>query len=398
MTDDNIKDVLRSESRASTGIGELDRVLSGGLVQGSFTLVGGEPGVGKSTLLLQMCRDVRVEKPILYVSGEESLGQIKLRAVRLGVARPGLYIVAETSVQAIENAVDRIDPGLLIVDSIQTMADEALQNTPGSPTQVRECAGFLMRLAKARGISVVIIGHVTKDGQLAGPRLLEHMVDTVLYFEGDKQLMYRIIRAVKNRFGGTNEIGVFEMASEGLVEITNPSAYMLSGRPSSAPGSVVSCAMEGSRPILSEVQALVCRTSFGIPRRVAAGTDYNRMVMLIAILEKRGGYGLGSYDCYVNIAGGLKVNEPAIDLAAVAALASSYKSKAVPDGMVIFGETGLTGEARAVVHAQKRVYEAARLGFTECILPKVNMKGLNPPDNIKVYGAANINEMLEIAL
>lgn len=387
-----------SDKRCATGIGELDRVLSGGLVEGSMTLVGGEPGVGKSTLLLQLCKDVGVSGPILYVSGEESLGQIKLRAARLGVKRPGLYIISETSLGAVEAAVDKTGPSLLIVDSIQTMADEAIPNTPGSPTQVRECAAFLMRLAKSRGISVVIIGHVTKDGQLAGPRLLEHMVDTVLYFEGDKQQFYRIIRAVKNRFGGTNEIGVFEMTGEGLSQIDNPSAYMLSGRPTGAPGSVVTCAMEGSRPILSEVQALVCRTSFGMPRRVADGTDYNRMVMLIAILEKRAGFNLGAHDCYLNIAGGLRITEPAIDLAAIAALASSYRNKPVASHMVIFGETGLTGEARAITLAQKRVHEAARLGFTECILPQSNLKGISPLDGIKLYGASNVSEMLEIAL
>ncbi|MCL2836082.1 MAG: DNA repair protein RadA [Defluviitaleaceae bacterium] len=402
MIDEAMKDDLKDaapavENRAATGIAELDRVLSGGLVCGSLTLVGGEPGVGKSTLLLQLCQGVRLQPPILYVSGEESLSQIKLRAARLGVKRPGLYIISETALAAIENAVDKLKPSLVIVDSIQTMSDESLQNTPGSPTQIRECAGFLMRLAKSRGISVVLIGHVTKDGTIAGPRMLEHMVDTVLYFEGDKQLLYRIIRAVKNRFGGTNEIGVFEMRGDGLAEISNPSAYMLSGRPKDAPGSVVTCAMEGSRPILSEVQALVCRTSFGMPRRVADGTDYNRVVMLIAILEKRAGLSFANYDCYVNIAGGLSINEPAVDLAAIAALASSYKNKPVPGSMVIFGETGLTGEARAVAQAEKRVYEAARLGFTQCVIPQVNLKGFKPPEGIRVFGAANINEMLEIA-
>jgi len=386
------------EHHASTGIAELDRVLSGGLVRGSLTLVGGEPGVGKSTLLLQLCKGINLPPPILYVSGEESLSQIKLRAARLGVKRQGLYIIAETSLTAVENAVDKLKPSLVIVDSIQTMSDDNLQNSPGSPTQIRECAGFLMRLAKSRDISVVLIGHVTKEGTIAGPRLLEHMVDTVLYFEGDKQLLYRIIRAVKNRFGATNEIGVFEMRSDGLNEISNPSAYMLEGRPKDAPGSVVTCAMEGSRPILSEVQALVCRTSFGMPRRVADGTDYNRVVMLIAILEKRAGFDFGNFDCYVNIAGGLRINEPAVDLAAVAALASSYKNKPVSQGMVIFGETGLTGEARAVAQAERRIYEAARLGFTECILPQANMRGLKPPEGIRIYGVANVNEMLQVVM
>ncbi|MCL2406287.1 MAG: DNA repair protein RadA [Defluviitaleaceae bacterium] len=387
----------KPEIRSSTGISELDRVLSGGIVRGSLTLVGGEPGVGKSTLLLQLCKGIGIS-PILYVSGEESLTQVKLRASRLGAARQGLFMISETSLAAVSAAVDKLSPGLIIIDSIQTMCDENLPNTPGTPTQIRECAGFLMRLAKSRDISVVMIGHVTKEGSIAGPKLLEHMVDTVLYFEGDKQLHYRIIRAAKNRFGATNEIGVFEMQNDGLIEIPNPSAYMLSGRPSDAPGSVVTCAMEGSRPILSEVQALASRTSFGMPRRVADGCDYNRVVMLIAILEKRGGINFGNHDCYVNIAGGMEIKEPAVDLAIVAALASSYKNKALPEGMVVFGETGLTGEARAVAHAEKRVYEAARLGFTQCVLPQANLKGLKPPEGIKVYGAANVGEMLASVL
>lgn len=389
-------DSADDENRASTGISELDRVLSGGLVKGSLTLVGGEPGVGKSTLLLQLCSSFADQGSILYVSGEESLSQIKLRAKRLGVSRQGLYIISETALSAVENAVDKLKPRLVVIDSIQTMADENLPNTPGSVTQIRECAGFLMKLAKSRDISVILIGHVTKEGAIAGPRILEHMVDTVLYFEGDKQLSYRIIRAVKNRFGGTNEIGVFEMRESGLAEIDNPSEYMLSGRPLDAPGSAVTCAMEGSRPILAEVQALVCKTSFGIPRRVSAGMDYNRMVMLIALLEKRAGYGFGIMDCFFNIAGGLKINEPSLDLAAVAALASGFRNKAVKHHTVVFGEAGLTGEARAVVHADKRVYEAARLGFTECVIPQANKQRMAIPDGIRVFGVANINEMLEL--
>ncbi|MDR1704056.1 MAG: DNA repair protein RadA [Clostridiales bacterium] len=393
---------IQADKRDSTGISELDRVLSGGLVPGSLTLVGGEPGVGKSTLLLQLCKTIKTGSPILYVSGEESLAQIKLRARRLGVARPGLYIMAETRPDAVEGAVQSYNPGLVVIDSIQTMADERLPSAPGSPTQIRECALYLMKLAKARDVSVVIIGHVTKEGAIAGPRLLEHMVDTVLYFEGDKELNYRIVRAVKNRFGSVNEIGVFEMAGDGLAEITNPSMYMLSGRPVNAAGSVVTCAMEGTRPILAEVQALVSRTSFGMPRRVAAGADYNRVVMLIALLEKRAGLNFGNYDCYVNVAGGLRINEPALDMAAVAALASGYRNMPVREGMIIFGEAGLTGEARAVVHAEKRVLEAARLGFSECIVPQANLKTLSaqgaPANRIKILGAANIGEMLDAAI
>jgi DNA repair protein RadA/Sms len=336
------------------------------------------------------------------VSGEESLAQIKLRATRLNVARQGLYIMAETRPAAVESAVQAYKPGLVVIDSIQTMADESLPSAPGSPTQIRECALYLMKLAKARSVSVVIIGHVTKEGTIAGPRLLEHMVDTVLYFEGDKELNYRIVRAVKNRFGSVNEIGVFEMAGDGLKEITNPSQYMLCGRPMNAAGSVVTCSMEGTRPILAEVQALVSRTSFGMPRRVAAGADYNRVVMLIALLEKRAGLNFGNYDCYVNVAGGLRINEPALDMAAVAALASGFRNIPVREGMVIFGEAGLTGEARAVVHADKRVTEAARLGFSECVIPQANLKALNGLRNlskdIKVLGAANIGEMLEASI
>jgi len=386
-----------SEGRVPTNIEELDRVLSGGIVQGSLTLVGGEPGIGKSTLLLQLCQSMEYkDRTILYVSGEESLSQIKLRAERLGITTDNLYLLAETNLETIELHADRLKPALAIIDSVQTMHTESVTSAPGSVTQVRECTARLMRIAKGNGVSIIIVGHVTKEGALAGPRVLEHMVDTVLYFEGERQASYRIIRAVKNRFGTTNEIGVFEMKDNGLNGIANPSEYMLSGRPLNAPGSVVTCSMEGTRPILAEVQALVCQTNFNMPRRVATGMDYNRVVMLIAMLEKRAGLMLGTYDSYINIAGGMKLNEPAVDMAAVAAVASSYRNKPVPPHMLVFGEAGLTGEARAVPMAEKRMQEAAKLGFTECAMPQANIKGLKTPKNMRLYGVSNVGELLQL--
>ena len=388
-----------SEGRVPTHIDELDRVLSGGVVQGSLTLVGGEPGIGKSTLLLQLCQSMPYNnqgRAVLYVSGEESMSQIKLRAERLGIDADNLYLMAETNLEAIEQQATALKPALAIIDSVQTMHTDGSTSAPGSVTQVRECTARLMRLAKGCGISIFIVGHVTKEGALAGPRVLEHMVDTVLYFEGERQASYRIIRAVKNRFGTTNEIGVFEMQEKGLVGIPNPSEYMLSGRPLNAPGSIVTCSMEGTRPILAEVQALVCQTTFNMPRRVATGMDYNRVVMLIAMLEKRAGLGLGMFDSYLNIAGGMKISEPALDMAAVASIASSYRNKPASPQMLVFGEVGLTGEARAVPMAEKRVQEAAKLGFTECALPQANLKGLKTPKNMRLYGVGNVNELLQL--
>lgn len=388
-----------SEDRKPTNIAELDRVLSGGIVFGSLTLVGGEPGIGKSTLLLQICQTLdKNDRPILYVSGEESLSQIKLRAERIGIKDENLYLLSETNLNIIEKTIKELNPYLVIIDSIQTMFVESVPSAPGSVTQVRESTSLLMRISKGDGVSVIIVGHVTKDGSIAGPRVLEHMVDTVLYFEGERNVSYRIIRAVKNRFGATDEIGVFEMQENGLVGISNPSEYMLSGRPLNTAGSVVTCSVEGTRPILTEVQALVCHTSFGMPRRVASGLDYNRVVMLIAMIEKKAGLQLGNYDSYVNIAGGMKIVEPSLDLAVVAAIASSYKNIPVDPYITVFGEAGLAGEARAVAMAEKRVSEAAKLGFKECIIPQANLKGLKIPKGLRVMGVSNINEMLGILL
>jgi DNA repair protein RadA/Sms len=386
-----------SEIRTPTKIEELDRVLSGGIVEGSLILVGGDPGIGKSTILLQICESIgNQNKKILYISGEESRQQIKLRSERLDIKTENLYLMSETNIDVIEQAVKELKPNLLIIDSIQTMYREEVTSSPGSVTQVRECTSLFMKIAKGLNISVILVGHVTKEGAIAGPKMLEHMVDTVLYFEGEKKESYRIIRAVKNRFGSTNEIGVFEMREKGLFEIKNPSEYMLSGRPIGVSGSTVTCSIEGTRPILVEVQALVSYTNFGIARRMATGMDYNRVTMLIAVLEKRQGYKLGTYDSYVNIAGGMKIVEPALDASAILAIASSFKDKVVDPYTLVFGEVGLAGEMRAVTMAEKRVAEAEKLGFKHCILPQANMKGLKKPDKIRVFGASNISEMLEL--
>jgi len=382
------------EDKFPTKISELDRVLSGGIVPGSLILLGGEPGIGKSTILLQICKNQ--DFPILYVSGEESPGQIALRANRLGKFGDNLHLLAQTSIEAIEAEITRISPALLIIDSIQTMAHPDLTSAPGSVTQVRETAAFFMRLAKERAMATIIVGHVTKEGSIAGPRILEHMVDCVLYFEGERSGGFRIIRAVKNRFGATGEVGIFEMASQGLAAITNPSEYMLSGRPINAPGSVITCSMEGSRPILAEVQALVARTKAPNPRRVVSGMDYNRVNMLLAVLEKRAGLNLSESDAYINVAGGMRLNEPACDLAAIAAIAASYKNSATEATTLIFGETGLAGEVRAVNNAQRRIDEGAKLGFTSAVIPQANLKGLKRPDGMKVYGAANVNELIDL--
>ncbi|MCL2200210.1 MAG: DNA repair protein RadA, partial [Defluviitaleaceae bacterium] len=359
--------------RTATGISELDRVLGGGIVAGSMLLLGGDPGIGKSTLLLQICKTMASDDyRVLYVSGEESVAQIKMRAQRLQVAAEGCYLLAETDIFAIRDAVNEIKPALLLIDSIQTMRFSELTSLPGSVTQVRECAAFFTYLAKdnrSHGMSVILVGHVTKEGSFAGPRVLEHMVDTVLYFEGDDKDACRLIRAVKNRFGSTHEIGVFEMGEQGLTAIEDPSAYMLNGRPVGTAGSVVTCSIEGTRPLLTEVQALVAYTNFGTPRRTSTGMDYNRMVMLMAVLEKRCGYKLQNFDAYVNIAGGLRVNETAADAGVIAALASCYKEKPIDHRILVMGEVGLAGELRAISQTERRIAEAARHGFRGCIIP-----------------------------
>lgn len=384
------------EIRMETGIGELNRVLGGGVVIGSLILVGGDPGIGKSTLLLQMCRNMAaMGRRILYVSGEESARQIKMRAERLGEFKEDLYLYSGTDVDEIESVIDRIKPELVIIDSIQTMYLDSAGTAPGSVSQVREVTAALLRIGKSKGISIFIVGHVTKEGTVAGPRVLEHMVDTVLYFEGDKMALYRILRAVKNRFGSTNEIGVFEMKHQGLIEVSNPSEYMLDGRPEGEAGSVVSSTMEGTRPLLIEAQALVCKTSFQLPRRTAVGTDYNRLNLLMAVMEKRMNLRLGECDAYVNVAGGIRIVEPALDLAIVAALFSSYKNKAFSDKTLIFGEIGLTGEVRAVGQAQGRVSEAEKMGYDFCILPRPNLNGIETK-KMKLYGIQNIRELFEL--
>ncbi len=385
----------KSEERLSTGIGELDRVLGGGIVPGSLVLVGGDPGIGKSTLLLQVCRQLAGRHiKVLYISGEESLRQIKLRANRMGDFTDDLTLLSETDLGTISACIDRQKPTVVIIDSIQTMYNEDVGSAPGSVSQVRESTGVLMRIAKQQNISIFIVGHVTKEGNVAGPRVLEHMVDTVLYFEGDRHASYRVLRGVKNRFGSTNEIGVFEMRQEGLKEVENPSQYMLDGKPENSSGSVVACAIEGTRPILIEIQALVCRTNFGMPRRTATGVDYNRVNLLMAVLEKRAGLRLSEQDAYVNIAGGMKMNEPAIDLGIVLAIASSFKDMVIDDHTICFGEVGLSGEVRAVSQPALRVREAAKLGFTRCILPKVSLKGLDKTDGIELIGVSDIAEAI----
>ena len=379
--------------RTPTGLSEFDRVLGGGLVRGSLVLVGGDPGIGKSTILLQVCRNLSAEgRKILYVSGEESARQVKLRADRLGAIPDELYILSETNLDAIGQAVDELGPEAVVIDSIQTMYREDVTSAPGSVSQVRECTGLLLQMAKSKDVTVFLVGHVTKEGVVAGPRVLEHMVDTVLYFEGDRSAMYRVLRAVKNRFGATNELGVFEMLQDGLREVPNPSAYLLEGRSLDASGTVTACLMEGTRPIMLEVQALVCKSSFGMPRRTGAGMDFNRMNLLIAVLEKRLGLQMGDCDAYVNITGGLRVNEPALDLAVVMALISSYRDRVIDSHTVIFGEVGLAGEIRSISMAGQRVNEAARLGFTTCILPKASARDLKLPEGMTCYPVSTIRE------
>lgn len=384
---------MKKEERFPSGLPELDRVLGGGIVPASIVLVGGDPGIGKSTLLLQVCRNLSAQQiHVLYISGEESLQQIKLRAQRIGTFTDSLTLLCETNLEIISEVLRREKPQVVMIDSIQTMYSGNITSSPGSVSQVREATGTFMQLAKGLGITIFIVGHVTKEGVVAGPRILEHMVDTVLYFEGDRHAVYRILRGVKNRFGSTNEIGVFEMREEGLVEVANPSEYMLSGKPQGASGSVVACSMEGTRPILLEVQALVCHSSFGIPRRTAAGTDTNRVNLLMAVLEKRLNLRLGECDAYVNIAGGIKMNEPALDLGIVLAIISSYKERGIDDKTICFGEVGLSGEVRAVSMAQQRIQEARKLGFTTCILPKVTLDALKNTEGITLIGVGNVKE------
>lgn len=387
-----------AEIRFCTGMGELDRVLGGGAVEGSLVLVGGAPGIGKSTLLLQICQSLCTDRKVLYVTGEESMRQVSMRAQRLGVSTDNLYILSETRLSDMLEAVSDAKPDILIVDSIQTMYNEENDSSPGSVSQVKDCTMALMQLSKMEGITVFVVGHINKDGAIAGPKVLEHMVDCVLYFEGDPNSTYRLLRAAKNRFGSTNEIGVFEMCDKGLVEIPNPSQMLLSGRPEGACGTCVACVMEGTRPVLAEVQALVAKTTFNVPRRTADGFDFNRAVLLLAVAEKRANMRLSAFDAYINIIGGLQLNEPGADLPVVLALASSYRDTPVPDDLVAIGEVGLTGEIRGVSSIGQRLAEVARLGFNKCIIPKSGTEKLEIPEGLTAYRVRNLREAIEIAL
>lgn len=391
-----LKDISLSEDeRQTTQIGELDRVLGGGIVPGSLVLVGGDPGIGKSTLLLQVCRNLAEKQvSVLYISGEESLRQIKLRANRIGQFTDKMQLLCETNLEVIREVIERRKPDVVVIDSIQTMFHEDVSSAPGSVSQVRESTNILRQIAKGMGVSIFIVGHVTKEGNVAGPRVLEHMVDTVLYFEGDRHASYRILRAVKNRFGSTNEIGVFEMCNTGLEEVKNPSEYMLNGRPEDASGSVVACSMEGTRPILVEIQALVCQSNFGIPRRTAVGTDFNRVNLLMAVLEKKVGLRLAASDAYVNIAGGMKMTEPAIDLGICLAIVSSAKDIVIPDNVMVFGEVGLSGEIRAVNMAGQRVQEAKKLGFGTVVLPEVCRSSVGKVEGINLVYVSQIRDAI----
>ena len=394
-----LKDVdCDQEARFTTGMGELDRVLGGGAVSGSLVLVGGAPGIGKSTLLLQICNCLCQQRRVLYVSGEESEKQLKLRAQRIGVGPDNLYILAETRLSDILESVESVTPDVLIVDSIQTMYREENDSAPGSVSQVKECTMALMQLSKASGITVFVVGHINKDGAIAGPKVLEHMVDCVLYFEGDSNTSYRLLRAGKNRFGSTNEIGVFEMNESGLEEVPNPSQMLLDGRPEGAFGTCVACVMEGTRPVLAEVQALVTKTSFNVPRRTSDGFDFNRAALLLAVAEKRGGMKLGIFDAYINVIGGLHLDEPGADLPVVLAIASSYREQAIADDLVAIGEIGLTGEIRAVSNLTQRLAEVARLGFHKCIIPYKVPNKLEIPEGLTVYRVKNLREAIEIAM
>ncbi len=386
------------EIRFSTGFNELNRVLGGGAVKGSLVLVGGAPGIGKSTLLLQICGNIDKSLKILYVTGEESQRQLKMRADRLGVDRDNLYVLSETRLDEISDTAETINPDVLIIDSIQTLYNDDLNSVPGSVSQVKDCTMTLMQLAKGQGITVFVIGHVNKEGAIAGPKVLEHMVDCVLYFEGDQSAGYRILRAAKNRFGSTNEIGVFEMDERGLTEVKNPSEMLLSGRPQNTPGTCVACLMEGSRPILAEIQALITPSSFNVPRRNSTGFDYNRAMLLLAVLEKRGGLRIGGSDAYINVVGGLYISDTSADLAAVMAIASGFLDKPAGDDMVAIGEIGLTGEIRTVRYMNQRLGEISRLGFKKCLIPEASMGKINIPEGLNVIPVRTIKEALLTAL
>lgn len=387
----------KETTRVSTGFDELDRVLGGGLVNGSLVLLGGEPGIGKSTIILQICNKIKTEGKVLYVSGEESAEQVKIRADRLNVKNDNLLFLSETDIHIVEEEIERIKPALVIIDSIQTMYSDEITSAPGSVSQVREITAKIMRMCKENGITTILIGHVTKDGNIAGPRVLEHMVDTVLYLEGERYFSYRILRGVKNRFGSTNEIGMFEMQNEGLVEIDNPSSILISERNENPAGSVIVASIEGTRPLLVEFQALTTQSVYGLPRRTANGIDYNRLTLLIAVLEKKAGLTLGNQDVYLNVVGGLKVNEPAIDLGIILATASSFKNIPIPKDVVALGEVGLTGEVRAINLIEKRLKEAEKLGFKTCIIPESNKKNLKDTYKLDIIGVHNINEAIKAA-
>ena len=386
------------EIRFLTGMGELDRVLGGGAVEGSLVLVGGAPGIGKSTLLLQICANICKNRRVLYVSGEESERQLKLRAERLGVSSEELFILSETRMSEVLAAVEAVKPDILIADSIQTLYNETNESSPGSVSQVKDCTMSLMTISKQEGLTVFVVGHINKDGAIAGPKVLEHMVDCVLLFEGDQHSSYRLLRAAKNRFGSTNEIGVFEMIDSGLIEVPNPSKMLLQGRPENAPGSCVACVMEGSRPVLAEIQALVTKTSFNVPRRAADGFDFNRAVLMMAVAEKRGGLNLSTFDAYINVVGGLRLDEPAADLPLILAVASVYRDRPIPGTLAAIGEVGLTGEVRAVNHLSQRLQEVSRLGFKQCVIPRYSSDKAEIPDGLEVFRVRNIREAIEFAL
>ncbi len=388
----------KNYERYKTSMDELDRVLGGGLVQGSLVLLGGEPGIGKSTLILQICDKVKVNAPVLYVSGEESSSQIKMRADRLNINNENIFFLGETSIELIDEAIEKVKPGLIIIDSIQTMYSEGITSAPGSVSQVREVTSKIMMMCKKQNITTIIIGHVTKDGAIAGPRVLEHMVDTVLYLEGERYFSYRVLRSVKNRFGSTNEIGLFEMREEGMVEIQNPSEILITERNGNPSGSIIVASIEGTRPMLVEIQALVTPTAFGMPRRTGSGVDFNRLVVLMAVLEKRAGIPLSNQDAYVNIVSGIRIDEPAIDLGLALAIVSSYKNIPLPKDLIAIGEIGLTGEIRTVNSLEKRIKEADKMGFKTCLVSDSSMKQLKFKGNINIIGVKNIRDAINVTL